>query len=303
MRGMALRPPVNPMLLNCYYYAPHNHSLLARHLTADLEHMRELGADAVSICVQEDQLQNWHQQRLRNVVQEAHRVGLQVHAVPNRWCGLLAGWLDGHSDWALTHPETLVPGADEIGVTNPQLPAVQARYEHYLKVLVQEFAFDGLIWDEPRSSRPALTWFLDEMSAYAKGFRADLVVSLFAEAGRLDTVNHLAATQHIDFVGADGHVRRNGHRMHRMKNTIFTTHETFHPILQAAGKKTLFLLEAQRHRDADLEEYLAVVDRAFDLPMDHLMFYYSAHEMSLANEERFNAATWAAVRRVAERRR
>jgi hypothetical protein len=28
------------------------------------------------------------------------------------------------------------------------------------------------------------------------------------------------------------------------------------------------------------------------------MFYYSAHEMSLANEARFNEATWAMVRRL-----
>jgi hypothetical protein len=27
----------------------------------------------------------------------------------------------------------------------------------------------------------------------------------------------------------------------------------------------MFLLEAQHHRDEDLDEYLAVVDRAFDL--------------------------------------
>lgn len=291
------------MLLNCYYYAPHNHSLLAKHLIADLEHMRGLGADAVSVCVQEDQLRNWHQRRLRNVVEQAHRVGLKVHAVPNRWCGLVAGWLDGHSEWALTHPETFLSGADEVGVCDPQHPAVRARYEEALKVMLGEFGFDGVIWDEPRSSKPALTLFLDEMSAYAKALNPGVVISLFAEAGRLDTVNHLALTQHMDYLGADGHVRRNSHQMHRMKNTIFTTHETFHPILKRAGKETMFLLEAQRHRDEDLEEYLAVVDQAFDLPMDHLMFYHSAHEMSVSNEDRFNEATWAAVRRVDARRK
>ena len=86
--------------------------------------------------------------------------------------------------------------------------------------------------------------------------------------------------------------------MHRMKNTIFQAHAAFHPLLTAAGKKTMYLLEAQRHRDEDLDAYLAVLDRAFALPMDQLMFYYSAHEMSLGCEERFNRATWDAVARI-----
>jgi hypothetical protein len=57
------------MLLNCCYFAPHNHSLLARHLVANLEQVCELGAQAVSVCVQEDQLCNGHQRRLGNVVE------------------------------------------------------------------------------------------------------------------------------------------------------------------------------------------------------------------------------------------
>lgn len=283
------------MLLNCYYYAPHNHSLLARHLQADLGHMRALGCDVVSVCVQEDQLTNWHQRRLRNVVDLAHAVGLKVHAVPNRWCGLLAGWLDGFSRWTLEHAHTWYP--DHPGVSDPRHPAVRAHFEKHLRTLV-DFGFDGVIWDEPRTNKPEVIAFLDDMAAHAKSLRSDLVVSLFAEAGRLDTVDQYVATRHIDYLGADGHVREDAHVMHRMKNTIFTTHAAFHPALTAAGKKTMFLLEAQRHRDEDLPAYLAVLERAFTLPMDQLMFYYSAHEMSLENEARFNEATWAMVRRL-----
>jgi hypothetical protein len=51
-------------------------------------------------------------------------------------------------------------------------------------------------------------------------------------------------------------------------------------LIKKAGKKTMFLLEGQRHRDEDLENYLENLDKALALPMDHLMFYYSAHEMS-----------------------
>ena len=69
-------------------------------------------------------------------------------------------------------------------------------------------------------------------------------------------------------------------------------------MLTAANKQTLFLLEAQRHRDEDLDAYLAVLDQACALPMDQMMFYYSAHEMSPDLEDCFNRATWEAVARV-----
>lgn len=286
------------MLLNCYYYAPHNHTLLSKHLRADFEHMQELGVDVVSLCVQEEQLFNWHSRRLRNVVELARALGLKVNAVPNRWCGLVAGWLDGYSTWTVRHPHTYGAWNDPAAVSDPLHPEVRAHFEKTLHTLLLDYPFDGVIWDEPRSSQPELVQFLDDMSAYAKSLRPEVVVSMFAASDRLETAPHYAATRHIDYLGSDGHVRAASHQMHRMKTTIFQAHEAFHSLLTAAGKKTMYLLEAQRHRDEDLEAYLQVVDRAFSLPMDQMMFYYSAHEMSVAHEDQFNRATWAAVTRA-----
>lgn len=299
---MELRWPlfgtVRPMLLNCYYYAPHNHTLLTKHLRADFGHMREMGVDVVSLCVQEEQLHNWHWRRLRNVVEIAHEMGLQVHAVPNRWCGLVAGWLDGFSSWTVEHPETADRSTTRVGVSDPKHPAVRAHFTEVLHVLLRNYPFDGIIWDEPRSSNPGLVSFLDEMAAYAKGIRPELTVSLFADSTRPETAPQYALTRHIDYLGSDGHVRATTHQMHRMKTTIFESHGIFHPLLTAANKQTLFLLEAQRHRDEDLDAYLAVLDQACALPMDQMMFYYSAHEMSPDLEDCFNRATWEAVARV-----
>lgn len=289
------------MLLNCYYYAPHNHTLLTKHLRADFQHMREIGVDVISLCVQEEQLHNWHWRRLRNVVEIAHEMGLQVHAVPNRWCGLVAGWLDGFSAWTVEHPETADASTTRVGVSDPLHPAVRGHFKDMLRSLLRDYPFDGIVWDEPRSSNPTLVPFLDQMTAFAKELRPDLTVSLFADSSRLETAPHYPQTKHIDYLGSDGHVRAVTHQMHRMKNTIFEAHAIFHPLLTAANKKTIFLLEAQRHRDEDLEAYLAVLEQACALPMDHMMFYYSAHEMSPDREERFNSATWEAVRRAKQR--
>ena len=291
------------MLINCYYYAPHTHSMLLEHLDHDLAHIARLGAQAISLCVQESHLEHWHMPRLQRVIQRAKRQGLKVHAVPNRWCSLLAGWCDGFGSWSLTHPQALLKGySPEQGFADPTHPAVREHFESTLKRMFELFDFDGLIWDEPRPAIAAVIDFLDQMTAYAKSLKPGLVTSIFAEAGHLNLAPVLALTQHIDYLGADGHLRSEDHQMHRMKNTIFTTHAAFHPVLTQAGKKTMFLVEAQRHRDEDLPNYLQNIERAFALPMDHLMFYYSAHEMlEPENERQFNHATWRMVRHVVER--
>lgn len=316
------------MLIDCYYYAPHNHSLLLTHLREDLARMANLGCQAVSLCVQEGQLTNWHQQRLRTVVDEAHRAGLKVHAVPNRWAGLVAGWLDGfgedslrHLDWVIRTPDGAMDLACRYPVGCTQHPGVAEHVMRTLDLMLDRFAFDGVIWDEPRSplvchcarcraaapgGTPTAAWqaertaaFFDRMSAHAKARRPGLTTALFVmpECGEL--LRACLAARHIDHLGSDGHLRSTGHRMHRMKRTIFEAYDEYAPLLAAAGRKSFFLIEAQRHRDEDLDDYLAQLERAFTLPMDHLMWYYSAHELSAANEDRFNEATWAMVRRIA----
>lgn len=314
-------------MINCYYYAPHNHTILARYLKEDFARMRDMGTDTVSLCVQEEQLFNWHQKRLHNCVDLAHAAGLKVHAVPNRWAGLVAGWLDGFGRFTLDRMDTLIrDAAGNICMTKSgngemqsctQHPSVR---EHIMKTIgdmMKQFDFDGIIWDEPHShecrcdycqkaSGNAVTsaWqeaqtarFLDEISAYAKSLKSDFAVSCFVQPHCDGFLDALLSTNHIDYIGSDGHVRDASHVMHRMKGTIFEAYEKYDAVIHNAGKKTFFLLEAQRHRDEDLAHYITVVDRAFQLPMDQLMYYYSAHEMSVMNEDAFNAVTWNALRK------
>lgn len=311
------------MLVNCYYYAPHNHTLLVEHLDRDLARMASLGTDVVSLCVQEGQLTNWHQQRLHNVVERAHAHGLQVHAVPNRWAGLTAGWLDGFGRFTLEHIDTLIQGKDGLprvlGEMVPCVnnPKVQDHIQTTLQQLFDLYPIDGLIWDEPHASvcycpycralapeEPTPVWyheqfarFIDEMSGYVKTLNPGALVSLFVQPHQDMMLDAFLDKQTIDYLGSDGHVRSEDHTMHRMKGTIFDAHARFYPKIKGAGKKAFFLLEAQRHRDEDLDNYLANVDRAFKLPMDHMMYYYSAHEMSTGMTATFNEATWQAVAR------
>lgn len=289
------------MLINCYYYAPHTHSLLLEHLDYDLERIAGMGATAVSFCVSELHLELWTAPRLERVCRRARSHGLEVHAVPNRWAGLVAGWCDGFNGWSVAHADALLPGyPPHQAFSDPRHPATREHYETTLRRLFDFYDFDGLIWDEPCPGIVPVIEFLDQMAAVAKSLRPGLATSLFLASPDLDLGEALVATRHIDYLGSDGHVRSDDHVMHRMKTTIFEAHARHYPLLREAGRRTFFLLEAQRHRDEDLENYLENLERAFTLPMDHLMFYYCAHEMrEPANEKRFNEATWAMVRQIA----
>ncbi len=289
-------------LVNCYYYAPHNHSMLDRHIAYDLEKMVSIGTDIVSFCLQEEQMTNWHQQRVHNFIDAAHGFGLDVHVIPNRWCGLLAGWLDGFSNWTIRNTDVLYPGYDWGAFADVTHEKVISHYKENIKRLLTDFQVEGIIWDEPRpADKKEVFTFLDEMSAYAKSLKSDLITSIFAESSKLHLVDWFIEFDHIDYLGSDGHVRSEDHQMHRMKTTIFKAHERFYPRLKAAGKKTFFLLEGQRHRDEDLGNYLQNLERAFTLPMDHLMFYYCAHEMTPSKARVMTEETWKMIAQLKKR--
>ncbi len=126
----------------------------------------------------------------------------------------------------------------------------------------------------------------------------EVVTSVFIQPQNDVLLDTLLETKNIDYIGSDGHLRSPDHWMHRMKGTIFEVYDRIAPKIKASGKQTFFLIEGQRHRDEDLDNYLENLDRAFSLPMDQLMYYFSAHEMSLENEEIFNQATWDAVKKA-----
>jgi len=296
------------MLLNCYYFGPQYHTLLPKHLDWDLQNMAKMGTDIVSFCMEEpyasdSQLMIHYHTKVRHIIDRIHKHGMEAHAVPSRWGRLVAGWIDGTSLWTLKNANTLVNRGDPEVSTDLVCDPCNGRViEHFrvnLKELVITLGFDGIVWDEPRLPAADVATLLDDLSGYVKSLRSEVTISLFAEAGTLAFAHDLAKTKHIDYLGADGHLRSEDHHMARMKNTIFTTHDYFTPVLKKAGKKTFFLIEGQRHRDENLDNYLENVGRAFSLPMDQLMYYYCAHEMNMENGEVMTEATWKEVCRIA----
>lgn len=291
-------------LINCYYYGPHNHTLIAKHIEYDLEKMVSLGTEVVSFCLQEKQMTDWDWKRVDNFMKLSQKFGLKVFIVPSRWGGLMAGWMGGISQWMIQNQDAWYKKEEYLGMpyVNPKHPKVIDHFTYHLKYLIENFAPDGLIWDEPRPYNEIdVILFLDQMSAYCKSLKPDITISIFAEAGALHQADWYCETKHMDYLGSDGHLRSDDYEMHRMKNTIFKAHSVYYPKLKAAGKKTFFLIEGQRHRDENLDNYLENLEKAFSLPMEQLMYYYSAHEMSYKNEEIFNRETWKMVAKISGR--
>ena len=214
--------------------------------------------------------------------------------------------------WLTQHPRCQLPEDPMIACLESEEYRDWSR--NFTGKLIRTFEIDGIIWDEPHSyfchcpackddgidseikAHQLFAARLDELGKFAKQCRPDLTISCFVQPHDDLLLQALIPMQTIDYLGADGHVRSSNHIMHRMKTTIFEAHQKYAPLLREAGKKSFFLLEAQRHRDEDLQNYLDNLNDAFTLSMDQLMYYYSAHEMSPANENKFNAATWKMVR-------
>lgn len=328
-------------LINSYYYAPHAHSMRHSQIVEDLEIMKDIGTDIISLCVHDWQMWNWMQPRINRFVQLAHSYGFKVHLVPNRWGGLFAGWIDGFDEFMLANPDVIIQNRDgkpfksdegnhcfsgritAFGCTqNPKLRAYF--FERLLPRLCEAMEFDGIVWDEPHShvcycpycrelapdGEPTREWqfvqtaqFINECSAaIRKNCDRKVTISLFIQPGQTDLLKELVLQPELDYIGSDGFVRSpHRHVQGWEKQDLFTYYDEIDPIIRSAGKKTFYLLEAQNHRDADLEDYLISIERACKLPMDQLMYYFAAHEMSdPENEKRFNQATWDAVRHLSK---
>ena len=94
---------------------------------------------------------------------------------------------------------------------------VRAEFMKNIKIMLFDFGFDGIIWDEPRPQLDEIIHFLDEMSEYAKSIKPNVVISMFSMASGLHLAPVLAKTKHIEYLGSDGHVRSEDHQMHVMK--------------------------------------------------------------------------------------
>jgi hypothetical protein len=105
-------------MINAYYFRAHMYTLVPRQVREDMIWMADVGTDAVTIAVFEQDLYA-ARENIEVIHREAARVGLKLFAVPSRWGGQLAGAPKVPSMFTACHPETWVLNKDGTPYINP----------------------------------------------------------------------------------------------------------------------------------------------------------------------------------------
>ncbi|MEM9663811.1 MAG: hypothetical protein AAF970_02690 [Bacteroidota bacterium] len=305
----ARAPRSTDKVLNAYYFRAHMYTCVPAHIRHDMETMAGWGTTHVTIAVLEQDFRAAHH-NIDLVCAEATRVGMQVLAVPSRWCGLFAGAPKVPSEFAAEYPETWSRrqnGAPVIsGPSGPVCSVFHPRVQDYLLGLTEElmtrFDIAGIVMDEPKRlpdrdfSEAAIAVlgddappeahvagkvaFFDRMGQTMKAARADASLGLFvhsSKAGQYDAIiEALAAMPTLDAFGCDGRPWDEGIVSERNWNRkcLFPHIDTFLAAAERHGKRTLCLVE-----NYDLPmRYLHLLDegypRILDLGLDELFYYY-----------------------------
>lgn len=280
---------MKPRLLNAYYFWAHSYTLVPRHVREDMEWMADIGTNAVTLAILEQDL-TAIPRNLDIICREAERVGMQVFAAPSRWCGLVAGAPKVPSMFALTHPELWLrdaAGKPQINAFSGPLcdvtqSAVVDFWRDNLAQLLTRWPIRGIIFDEPKSLNiqpvSELTVFFNHVGAHAKSVRADTAVSmfLFSFYGD-DTLGPFAQIGSLDYFGCDGRPWGPADAPlvdHDRKVLLGGAAARFLAAARAQGKGGLVLIE---NHDIPVAGY-DMMDRRFAevlaLGAEHLIYYY-----------------------------
>ena len=162
------------MFLNAYYFRAHMYTCVPHQIREDLEWMADLGTNAISIAVLEQDLFAGRE-NIDIVCQEADRVGMKVYAVPSRWAGLVAGSPKVPSTFSVTHPQGWMldkngqPYFSEVCGVHSSVhdPATYEFYCKSLDTLLGNHPIAGIVWDEVKILKK------EDHSAFARAKRPE----------------------------------------------------------------------------------------------------------------------------------
>ncbi|BDD10526.1 hypothetical protein FUAX_29580 [Fulvitalea axinellae] len=294
-------------LLNAYYFRAHMYTLVPRHIREDLRWMADLGTDVVSVAVLEQDLYA-ARENIDLICAEADKLGMEVHAVPSRWGGLVAGAPKVPSTFTCRNPQTWMLGRDG----KPVDTRISGRISsvHYPETLdfmsetalqlLKQSNIKGLIWDEPKSlgkdySPKAIenlgkdapkeahiqanVDFYSELNRRIKAEFADCRLGMFLQAHYSDTaMNKCATIKHMDDFGCDGRPwgMADGGKL-ESKGKVLLGEKAGERFLKAAkenGKNSLWLVENHNMSLADAEVMERGLKEVVKREVDHLIYYY-----------------------------
>jgi len=295
-------------ILAAYYFGAGYFTLVPENIRHDLDDMKSLGTDIICIGITENDL-DINTGNIGFIVEESHKRGMKVFAVPSRMAGITAGQPVEPPIFGYHHPHTVTLRKDGSPVVRKRHgilssfyhPEVQAYFIRMVKRMIESWDLDGIIWDEPKSTVPewqdhsalalkenpdaSFVKYMEDFAAFfsrinreIKALQPDLQIVHFDEACRNDTVVEVAASiEHLDYYGSDGKpypIQCSPHVGNRAAKVLPFYGERYLDAARKKGLKTMMLVENQRlsmEEVACMEETLPAI---LEMDLDMLIYYY-----------------------------
>lgn len=303
--GLQVKSSSSDKILNAYYFRAHMYTMVPRQVREDMHWMADKGTNVVSVAVLEQDL--WAGvKNIEIICNEAAKVCIEVHAVPSRWGGIVAGAPKVPSLFTITHPQTYV--LEKNGT--PKESSVSGRISsiHYPETLefvqstilkcIELWDIKGVIWDEPKTfgidySPMALKRlgpnpteeqqvnanvdFYTSVNKAIKEKYPDFITGMFLQADKSDLRAYGAAkTGYMDYYGCDGRPWRNedGGKQESSGKVLLGAGERFLEAARQNNKKTLWLAENHNMLDADAKLMDKRMPEILEKDVDQLIYYY-----------------------------
>ena len=294
------------MKLQAYYFRQHMYCLVPHQVREDMKWMADVGTDAVSLAILEQDL-TAARANVDTICAEAARVGMQVYAVPSRWGGLVAGAPKVPSLFTATHPETWALDAQGrpwlTGASGPMSSIHHAATLDFFTSttlqMLEQWPLAGIVWDEPKclnkadfspaalKAQPipdamsqqnhAASRFFNRIGEAARSVSSDIHLAMFLQADCAQmAVDILAGTPTLDAFGCDGRPwrREDGGQLEAPGKVLIDEGPRFLSAARRNGKQSLFLVENHNMATPDVDQLEKRWPEVMQLAPDHLLYYY-----------------------------
>lgn len=302
--------------LSAYYFRAHMYTMVPRHVREDLEFMADLGTDAVTIALLEQDLFA-AVENVQIIANEADKLGMELHVVPSRWGGLLAGAPKVPSIFTAGNPQTWVmkengkhKGSKWTGsISSFHHPDTVSFFENTLTTTLKELPVKGIVWDEPklfttvdyseaamralggstdlRDHQAAFSQFFTHLNALIKKTNPEVTTSLFVYANLPDeVVDVVAGIQDLDYLGCDGRPWRNedGGDQEQANKVLLGAGERFLKAARGSGKGAFWLIENHNMNAENNELMDRRLPEILEKKPEHLVYYYYPRNVDRPDE-------------------
>lgn len=293
--------------LSAYYFMGTDLCMNPAHIREDMLFLAAHHYDAIHVAVHEQQLKGKPYPGLALIIREARRAGLEVFAIPSRWCGLIAGWPDLAGHFAASRPDVWMRKEDGShvikGFCGPLCSVHHPDVRDYMidctKRMMELYGFDGITWDElktlhetdyhpialekfggPVSGEKQIEATLEIFEAcnqMAKSINSKVRIVSFLYAHLDDAyMRPWAAVPGFDEIGPDGDCARGEDEGRPPEsNKVLIDHSP--RFIEAAaenGKGTFALIETQFSTRERKKRTLMRLDEFLSLGINHIATYY-----------------------------